>query len=230
MSSPNARTFYSLFEKGMIRIHRKLSHERRVSELAAAIAPLVAERSSVLDLGCGDLAILARLRNLRSLRLSVGADVWEPHTEPPEGCEYRTIVDGQPLPWRDGEFDAVIVVDTLHHVRDPRWALAEALRVGKRVIVKDHFEYGAWSRLVLRFLDYLGNHAYGVNVPERYFTKESFARIAGAVAPRGSLRFEPGPRLYRHLPGARLLLPPKLQFLSVLTAGPEPGADEAGPS
>ena len=230
MSSPNAKTFYSLIERGMIRIHRKLSHERRVSELAAAIAPLVDEGSSVLDLGCGDMAILARLRALRSLRRSVGADVWEPQIDPPEGCEYRTIVDGESLPWLDDEFDTVIVVDTLHHVRDPRWALAEALRVGRRVIVKDHFEYGPWSRLVLRVLDFLGNHAYGVNVPDRYFTRESFARIAGEVAPGGSLRFESGLSLYRHLPGAGIFLSPKLQFLSVLTAGPGAGAGERGPS
>jgi SAM-dependent methyltransferase len=189
-----------------------------VGQLADAIAPFVPEGSAMLDLGCGDLAILNELRVQRSLRRCVGADVWALQSDVPAGCEYLTIQDGEPLPLRDAEFDTVIVVDVLHHSRDPRWLLSQALRVGRTVIVKDHFEYGAWSRLLLRFLDYLGNHAYGVNVPERYFTQESFGRLVSETLPGGSWQVMPGLNLYSHIPGASIFFPPKLQFLAVLTA------------
>jgi len=47
----------------------------------------------------------------------------------------------------------------------------------KYIIVKDHFEYGFFSRHLLRFVDFYANYAYGVNIPKRYFDKSLWARV-----------------------------------------------------
>ena len=45
------------------------------------------------------------------------------------------------------------------------------------IIIKDHFEYGFVSNLLLRIMDYIGNRYNDVNVPKIYFTKISLKKI-----------------------------------------------------
>jgi SAM-dependent methyltransferase len=64
--------------------------------------------------------------------------------------KYRQF-DGRRIPHADGEFDVALLCDVLHHApEDAAELLAEAGRVAKHVLVKDHFEYGTYSRTMLR--------------------------------------------------------------------------------
>ena len=118
---------------------------------------------------------------------------------------------------RHHDEDAVTLVDTLHHADDPELLLREALRVGRRVVVKDHFEHGRVSRALLQLLDYLGNRAYGVPVPGRYFTPASFAALVErAAGPGWRSEVAPGLDLYAHIPLASLVLRPNLHFVASL--------------
>lgn len=219
MSSPNAKERHSRLERLLIGLHRRLSHGRRVERLVAALGPLVPPAAALLDLGCGDLTLADGLRRARGSRRCVGADVWPSRVAPPQGCEYRAVEPGRPLPFADREFDVVLLVDTLHHLEDPAPLLREALRVGRRVLVKDHFEYGPASRLLLQALDWAGNHAYGVPIPGRYFTPRSFEALVRAVAPGLEPRPQVGLDLYAGLPLLGRLLPPRLHFIAVLPPG-----------
>jgi methionine biosynthesis protein MetW len=93
--------------------------------------------ASVLDLGCGDgelLAYLAREKHVRSQGIelnekaiircvSVGLSV------------YQQDIDTGLSEYADNSFDYVILNQTLQQVKKPDFALQEALRVGKKVIV-----------------------------------------------------------------------------------------------
>ena len=46
-----------------------------------------------------------------------------------------TPFDGEHLPFADGSFDAVILVDVLHHASDPLALMREALRVSRGLLV-----------------------------------------------------------------------------------------------
>jgi SAM-dependent methyltransferase len=183
VSSPNAKEHHSGWDRVRIGFHRRASHHHRIDVLVRALAPHVTAGGTLLDLGCGDLRVAEGLRRERGLARCVGADIWQPRVTPPAGLEYRQIESGAALPWDDGAFDVVTLVDTLHHSTDAEGLLREALRVGRRVLVKDHFEYGRASPTLLQVLDYLGNHAYGVPIPGRYFTRASFDRLVHDVAP-----------------------------------------------
>jgi len=91
-------------------------------------------RGAVLELGCGAGRMLGGVRRARpGLRL-VGMDVSAAALAHAARClpgvELRRVEDpAAPLPAPDGEFDAVLVLDVLEHLADPRRALTELHRV-----------------------------------------------------------------------------------------------------
>ncbi|MDI6901993.1 MAG: methionine biosynthesis protein MetW [Anaerosomatales bacterium] len=118
------------------------------ADLAVA-ADLVPPGSSVLDLGCGDGALLAHLRDAR------GCDV--------QGVELTaegvsaTVARGIPVvqadldeglrDLADGSFDVVVLSQTLQVVRDPRLVFRELTRVGRLGIVSFP-NFGHWRSRV----------------------------------------------------------------------------------
>lgn len=65
----------------------------------------------------------------------------------------RSAVDGTNVPYPDASFDAVLFVDVLHHTADPHHLLKEATRVGKMILIKDHFRESFSADIRLRFMD-----------------------------------------------------------------------------
>jgi hypothetical protein len=224
VSSPIAKTSYSAASGKLIRAHEKLSHKHRVSLLSQALAAKIgalAEHRVCMDIGCGDMSIA------ESIEAELPSSTWrciDLYTLPAHLCEeekWKKYVqfDGRRLPFADQSVDVALVCDALHHMGPgvPVEMLRETGRVARRVVVKDHFEYGFWSRQSLRAMDFLGNWAYGVSVPKRYFDQDSFN---AAVAAAG-LRVESmhvGVDLYNHLPIVRSVLQKQWQFIAVLAA------------
>jgi hypothetical protein len=73
---------------------------------------------------------------------------------------------------------------------------------------------------VLRLLDYLGNRSYGVSVPRRYFTPQSFKTLCERVRPAIQARVEVGVRLYDHVPLVGRLPPARVHFIASLDPVP----------
>lgn len=133
--------------------------------LPGMLARHVPARARVLDVGCGSGAIAQRLRETAALHSIVGVDT----VIQPDAAIPVTPYDGDRLPFDDGAFDLVLLIDVLHHTTDPRSLLDEALRVSKdRVLVKDHYWTTRADRWVLGVSDYLGNAPYGIDLPYTY--------------------------------------------------------------
>lgn len=101
------------------------------------VASLVAEGSRVLDVGCGDSALLAHLvatKNVdaRGIELSM-AGVRSAVSQGLSVIQGDADTDLASYP--DNAFDYVILSKTLQATRDPRGVLANLLRIGKRAIV-----------------------------------------------------------------------------------------------
>lgn len=101
----------------------------RVSEALRFLPP----SGRVLEVGCGAGRMLRAVHHARPSLALCGADVSQPAlrraAERSPAFEFRHVADARgPLPAADGEFDAVLLLDVLEHVEDPRAFLAEVSR------------------------------------------------------------------------------------------------------
>jgi SAM-dependent methyltransferase len=153
--------------------HQKFVHERRVEVLSRHLAELLPPDASVLDVGSGDGRLAQRVQSLRSDLRVRGADV----LVRPDAFIRVEQFDGVHLPFADQAFDAVMMIDVLHHATDQQALLVETARTARRaVVIKDHVVRGPLAHATLRFMDRVGNARHGVALPYSYWTDEQWRR------------------------------------------------------
>ncbi len=101
------------------------------------IARLVPQGARVLDLGCGDGALLAHLQSTRGCT-GYGIEIADANVL---ACVQRgvdviqlNLEEGLAM-FDDASFDVVLQIDTLQHLRNAETMLRETARVGRRGIV-----------------------------------------------------------------------------------------------
>jgi methionine biosynthesis protein MetW len=102
-----------------------------------AIAELVPQGSRVLDLGCGDGAMLAHLQKERGCT-GYGVEIDDANVL---ACVQRGVnviqlnLDEGLVMFEDASFDVVLQIDTLQHLRNAEVMLRETVRVGRVGVV-----------------------------------------------------------------------------------------------
>lgn len=154
-------------------VHRGYVHGRRVRVLLSHIAPLLPANGRVLDVGAGDGHVARALMDARPDVTIEGIDpLVRPDTKIPV-----TEFDGTTIPFADGSFDTLLIVDVLHHADDAMALLREARRVARRsLIIKDHRRDGLLAGPTLRFMDAVGNRRHGVALPYSYWSSAEWRR------------------------------------------------------
>ncbi|MDD2808606.1 methionine biosynthesis protein MetW [Rhodoferax sp.] len=105
--------------------------------LMLALANLVPEGARVLDLGCGDGAMLAHLQNSRGCT-GYGVEIADANVL---ACVKRGVnvlqlnLDEGLSMFADASFDVVLQIDTLQHLRNAEVMLRETVRVGRMGVV-----------------------------------------------------------------------------------------------
>ncbi len=128
----------------------------------ACIEDLIAPQSTVLDLGCGDGTLLARLRQHKGVR-GFGVETDE---EAVLACVDRGLpvihgdLEDELAKLPDDAYDCVVLSQTLQALRNPNAVLHDMLRVGRVCLVS--FPNAAYWRRRLRLL-VTGRAAYGEN-------------------------------------------------------------------
>jgi SAM-dependent methyltransferase len=153
-------------------LHGPLVLQRRVQVLAKMIASKIPENASVLDVGCGDGAVGSLVAKLRPDISIQGVEVMAR----PDCKIACSLFDGITLPFPDSSFDVCVFVDVLHHSRDIRALLQDAVRVSRAfVMVKDHLSENFLDGLILGFMDWVGNRPYGVHIPYNFQSRKQWA-------------------------------------------------------
>jgi SAM-dependent methyltransferase len=161
----------------MRRVHQDQVHSRRVAVLTKHIADLLPPAASVLDIGAGDGLLGKMVLTLRpDLRWTAVDTLARPAAHVPV-----QIFDGKVLPFPDKSFDVALFVDVLHHTGDPMVMLREAVRISRAVVIKDHLRKGFLAGPTLRFMDWVGNSAWGVSLPYNYWSEDQWNGAARAL-------------------------------------------------
>ena len=190
--------------------HQALVYGRRIRVLTRHVADLLPRDARVLDVGSGDGLLARRVMELRPDVSIRGVDVL------PRPTSHIPVMmfDGVKLPFPDRSFDAVMMVDVLHHAAQQDALLAEMARVTRGVvIIKDHLVQGLLAHPTLRFMDWVGNVRHGVALPYAYWSRDRWQQAFDAARLRvthwrDALGLYPFP--------ASLLFDRHLHFVSVL--------------
>jgi ubiquinone/menaquinone biosynthesis C-methylase UbiE len=224
MARPVIKKDKKSFKDYLIQSHQKLSHNNRISVISRVLIEkinslnIVGKQLKCIDIGCGDMQIAkilcAKYNNtfwdcidMYTLPESIKMDE--------KRIKYQ-VFDGKVIPFESKKFEVALLIDVLHHAENIGFLLKETARVSNFIIVKDHYEYSFFSRNALKAMDLYGNWAYGIKVPGKYFTKESFAE-ACSIANLKIVQLEIGLDLYEHLPLLNRILKPRWQFIAVLS-------------
>jgi methionine biosynthesis protein MetW len=105
--------------------------------LHQTIANMVPQGARVLDLGCGDGALMAHLQTTRGCTgYGVEIDDVNVHACIARGVNVVQLnLDEGLTMFQDQSFDVVLQIDTLQHLRNAQIMLRETARVGKQGIV-----------------------------------------------------------------------------------------------
>jgi SAM-dependent methyltransferase len=137
-----------------LRQWRRLGARQKADNLTQICGQIV-EQPAVIEIGCGDGALLAELEGFA--RRIAGYDV-----SPSGIAEAKRLLpdaqlgvcDGAALPEKDSSFDLAVLSHVLEHVDDPRSLLREAARVAPLVYVEVPLELHArtphdfrWTRM-----------------------------------------------------------------------------------
>jgi len=101
------------------------------------IAGWVEEKSSVLDLGCGDgelLSILMERKNVKAIGIEISEQAIYKCVAKGISVFHENIENGL-NGYADKSFDYVILYNTFQEIKNPAAVLEEALRVGKKIVV-----------------------------------------------------------------------------------------------
>lgn len=224
MSSPIANNSKSNIQKLAVSIHQQGAHKRRVQQLIDALAIAIAKldkHKNCIDVGCGDMSLAEGIAQSMPETNWTCFDVYPIPLEKQKDDRWQKYIffNGSTIPLPSKSKSVALFSDVLHHAteKDQVGLIKEALRVAEYVVIKDHFEHGFWSRSVLQLMDIYGNWGYGVSIPKKYFSKQSFAALAGQLNCKVSYECEEL-GLYNHIPLLKYVLRPNWHFIAVLTA------------
>ena len=163
-------------------VHQRAAFGRRVEVLAYHLAALLPPNARVLDVGCGDGSVAEAVMQLRRDLEVSGLDVL---VRPATRIAVEPF-DGETIPFVADSFDAIMLVDVLHHTHDQLHLLREAARVARHsIVIKDHLADGLLARQRLRVMDWFGNAHHGVALTYRYWSRreweQAFARLGTPV-------------------------------------------------
>ncbi|HAN31057.1 MAG TPA: SAM-dependent methyltransferase [Myxococcales bacterium] len=157
----------SLTEK----VHESVVFDRRIRVLSEYLASVLPQDAKVLDVGCGTGQMAQAFSAIRPDLRFKGIDILvRPET-------YMEVVefDGVTIPFEDDSFDAIMMVDVLHHTADPTVLLREANRVAREsIVLKDQLLNGWFSGPTLAFMDKVGNARHGVVLPYNYWRHDQW--------------------------------------------------------
>ncbi len=154
--------------------HSKNLHLKRADVLSNHLIQSV-EHGRGLDIGTGD-GIISELMMKKNKNVMIdGVDIENPEIKNRKNI---FIYDGKILPFKDNEYDFVLLIDVLHHVKNPSEFLREVKRVSKKyIIIKDHLCENYFDYYRLKLMDWGGNSYRGIESYYQYLSSNEWDQL-----------------------------------------------------
>jgi 2-polyprenyl-3-methyl-5-hydroxy-6-metoxy-1,4-benzoquinol methylase len=152
----------------------------RTNDVMGKIVPFLRKDEKILDLGAGLCLMLQWLKN--NNYTVEGVDIHDislyPYIRP-------KIYDGVTLPYKNKEFDTVLILAVLHHIQDQEHVIREAKRVSKRIIIMEDIYDNAIQKYLTFLMDSFTNlefitHPHSNRTDRQW--REEFKRLGLKVA------------------------------------------------
>lgn len=161
-----------MFKKLSSIFHNKFIYNRRMTQLYNHISSFIKTYNclEILDIGAGDGKIDKMLIDSNNIQIK-GIDVLvRDNTYIP-----ITNYNGEHIDMLDNSINTTMMIDVLHHTKNPSKVFNEAVRVSNEyIIIKDHIVTNKLSYIKLKMMDYVGNKHYSVNLPYNYLTQSEW--------------------------------------------------------
>ena len=128
---------------------REMSARAKADHVLALASATAGRPARVLDIGCGDGALIARLAARQPRWEFAGVEIAERAVELARArCPQAqiTIYDGSSLPFERHAFELAVLSHVLEHVTDPVSVLREAARVSRLLVVEVPLEANLSTR------------------------------------------------------------------------------------
>jgi len=152
----------------------------------------------ILDIGSGSGLIASYIQNKRPDIIITGCDI----SLRKDSFIKINQCPINKLPYKTASFDGALLIDSLHHNENPQILLEEAKRVSRDfIVIKDHLLQGRFSRVILKFMDRVGNLRFNVALPYTYWPEEKWLQVFNNLTLRvtnfkKSLKIYPWPLTY----------------------------------
>ncbi|OQY41982.1 MAG: hypothetical protein B6227_03605 [Fusobacteriia bacterium 4572_74] len=122
---------------------------------------VIDDKTTILDLGCGDGRFLQKLRGLNSNNILYGLDISDKMLELADSKNIKkcgfTLGDSSYLPYSEGSIDLIVCLNSFHHYSTPELTLKGIKRVLSsegRVIIGDIFTLPIITEIINLYLPY----------------------------------------------------------------------------
>jgi hypothetical protein len=168
----------------------------------------------LFDYGCGKMDFTILLIKKGLISKAICADNYELQNNI-ANKKYQYINISKNKKIFKKKFDVAIIIDVLHHVGISKChkELKKICNISKYVIIKDHFEYGYFSRQILRLGDWFGNYGTDINIPNKYFTEFKWQKLIKKLK-LNQIKMINNVKQHKFL--FSLILSSKHQFISVI--------------
>jgi len=158
----------------LAKFHSKHLHVLRTNVLSNYLLQVVVPGRG-LDIGTGDGIIPGLIMKKNKNVVIDGVDIENTEIKKRENI---FLYDGKTLPFKDNEYDFVLLIDVLHHVKNPSELLKEVKRVSKKIIiVKDHLCENFFDYYRLKLMDWGGNSYRGIESYYQYFSSNEWNKL-----------------------------------------------------
>jgi hypothetical protein len=178
------KSFLKIFRKILLRDQREKNISLILIKLINELKPK--NRISILDYGSGyDPLLIKMIVNNLCISRYIKAECFDFYTSNQIQIlnkEKNIIFRNLSTIKKNKQYDFAIIIDVLHHIGiDNSKKIIKLIKNLKKkakfLIIKDHFEWSSFSRLCLRFMDFIGNYHNNINIPKEYYSKEQFENL-----------------------------------------------------